>query len=61
MTSRFEKTDVNEAQHEIADRGDCRSALRNGFEVGDRAQQLVTMAEQDARRLQILIRHIGDL
>ena len=40
--------------------GDCRCALLNGFEIGNRAQQLAAMAEQDAQLLQILIRQIGE-
>jgi organic hydroperoxide reductase OsmC/OhrA len=40
--------------------GDCRCALLNGFEIGNRAQQLSAMAEQDAQLLQILIRQIGE-
>ena len=40
--------------------GDGRCALLNAFEVGNRAQQLAAMAEQDAQLLQILIRQIGE-
>ena len=38
----------------------CRCALLNGFEIGNRAQQLAAMAEQDAQLLQILISQIGE-
>ena len=40
--------------------GTCRCALLNGFEIGNRAQQLAAMAEQDAQLLQILISQIGE-
>ena len=40
--------------------GDCRRALLHGFEIGNRAQQLAAMAEQEAQLLQILIRQIGE-
>src|ERR1700690_3589740 len=40
--------------------GTYRNALLNGFEIGNRAQQLPAMAEQDAQLLQILIRQIGE-
>ena len=40
--------------------GTCRCALLNSFEIGNRAQQLTAMAEQDAQLLQILIRQIGE-
>ena len=41
-------------------RGAYRCALLNGFEIGNRAQQLAAIAEQDAQLLQILISQIGE-